>query len=88
MRELHQSFEMLERGLRQHAVAEVEDVPRPAARRLDHPASAILYYWPGPEQKRRIEVALDPPVVANRAPGFPQVNPPIDADDITAGFPQ
>ena len=41
-----------------------------------------------PEQQRRIEVALDRPVVTDALPGLVDRNAPVGADDVAAGLAQ
>jgi hypothetical protein len=42
MDKLHQSLERLNGRFGEHAVAEIENMSRPAAGRLDHPSRAIF----------------------------------------------
>src|SRR5204862_1129828 len=56
MDELRKTLQVLDGSVRQNAVAEVENVPRPTAGALNHPASAVLDHGPGPQQQGGIRV--------------------------------
>src|SRR5438045_2882259 len=86
MDELRKTLQVLDGSVRQNAVAEVENVPRPTAGALNDPASAVLDHGPGPQQQRGIQVSLDGAVVTDYPPGIPKVDPPIEADHVAAGF--
>ena len=60
-------LDALERRTRQHAVAEIEDVPGPAARASQHVVGAGEQAIDGAEQQRRIEIALDAAVGADES---------------------
>ena len=47
-----------------------------------HIQHTLFHYIPRGQQERRIEVALDTPLVANPRPGIVERHAPIDADDI------
>src|SRR4029077_8122956 len=87
MDQLHQTLQVFNRARREHPVAEVEDVPRPAASGLNHPPRGVLDHGPGPEQQRRIQVSLDSAVVADHPPGLAQLDPPVHANHIPAPPP-
>ena len=58
---------------------------RPPARRSTSSAAAKQPFARA-EQQRRIEVALDGAVVADDGPRLVERLPPVDADDVAAGF--
>src|SRR5437773_12530354 len=69
-------LDALERRRRQDAVTEVEDVSRPPARPRQYVVGGVEYLVDGPEQQRRIEVALNPPAVADPVQGSVDRRPP------------
>src|SRR5262245_34698941 len=68
----------------QNAVAEIEDVTRPAARPRQDVTDLTRALRGGREQPRRIEVSLDRAVADARPRGIER-DPPIDADHIATG---
>ena len=73
-------------GVRQHPVAEVEDVPRRRTALVDdlsHPAGERL---PGCEQQGRIEVPLDGIPATQPVERVRQRHPVVDTDDVRAGL--
>src|SRR5438270_10875270 len=83
MHERREPLEMLDRGVRQDAVPEIENMSRSAAGGFHHASGAVLDNRPRAKQERRIEVALDAPVVAHHPPGVAKIHPPVDADAVT-----
>src|SRR2546421_13087082 len=83
---LHQSLQVLDGAVREHAVTEVEDMPGAAPRGLDHPTGAVFDDRPGPQQQGGIQVALDATVVPARVPRPAQVDPPIHPDHVAPGL--
>src|SRR5215217_6045075 len=80
-----EALDVIDRCLRQHAVAEVEDVTGRAAGPIEHCPRARLNCLPGSEERRRVEVALDGDRAAEPSPRLAEVDPPIDADHVRAG---
>src|SRR5260370_17892867 len=70
---LHQSLQVLDRAVREHAVAKVEDVARAAAGGLDHPTRAVFDDGPGPPEQGCIQVPLVPTLVPDHPPAPPQL---------------
>ena len=70
MHVLRERLHLFERRFRQHAVAEIEDVAGPSAGASQHIVCRREQAFRGPEQQRRIEVALDGAVVADDRPGL------------------
>ena len=71
--------------LRQHAVAEVEDVAGPTARAAQHVSRRLLDVRPRPEQDRRVEIALNAALCADRRPRAVELDTPVEPDDVAAG---
>ena len=86
MDQLHQAGEDVGVGLRQDAVAQVEDVPAPPAGLFEHAPGLALEHLGGGEERERIEIAHDRDV-AELAPCRAQVDPPVDqlvkVDEVT-----
>ena len=53
---------------------------------LQYIVHAFLDDLPGSQQARRIEIALNTPLVANTRPGLVKLNTPIYADDVSPGL--
>ena len=84
---LHQGNRILHGGLLVDAVAQVEDVPRSAAGLIEHVFHAATDFIRTGQQNRRIKIALNGLVVANRLPGVVEANPPVDPDHVTTRLP-
>src|SRR5215211_5325561 len=80
-----EALDVIDRCLRQHAVAEVEDVTGRATGAVEHRLCPRLDRLPGGEECGRIEVALDGDRAAEPPPCRGEVDPPIDADHVRAG---
>src|SRR5439155_26578024 len=80
---LHHEGDGVGRGFGDDAVAEVEDVPRAAARAIEHLAHLATQGLARREQGGGIEVPLDPLTVAQPTPGGVQGDAPVDADDVS-----
>jgi hypothetical protein len=79
-------LEILDRRLRKHAVAEVEDVSgtsRGASQDVVCHAKQLLLRA---EKQCRIEVPLYPAIGADGGPRVIEILTPINPDDITSGF--
>ena len=72
-------------GLRQDAVAQVEDVAGLAAGGPQHPAGLRRGHLPGAQAQGGIEVALHGEARPHPAPGLVEGHPPVDPDDGAAG---
>ena len=83
--ELDQARDGVGRRRGQHAVAEVEDVTRPAAGPAQHVGGVPLDLVGRPEQHGGVEVALHGDAVAELAPGAVEVDAPVEADHVAAG---
>ena len=84
MDQLAQPAEHVGIGLREHAVAEVEDVTGSAAGAGEHVARAGGDALPRREQQGGVEVALHAPH-ADAFPAFVEGDPPVEPDHIAAG---
>jgi hypothetical protein len=71
-------------GLRKDAVAEVEDVARPAADGLEDAERLGLDTLERSQQQRRVEVPLDAAPVADLGPPALDRNSPVKTDDVAA----
>ncbi len=86
--ELDHPGEHVRVGLRQHAVAEVEDVPGGGPALGQHPAHLPLHHRPAGEQQRRVEVALQGAVRTDPAGRLVQRHPPVHPHHVRAGLRQ
>ena len=86
MHELNEAAQVARIRLGEHAVAEVEDVARAPANRLEDPQGGRLDPLPRAEQQRRLEVPLHAAFGADELPGAIDRDPPIDADHVAAGL--
>src|ERR1700726_33267 len=82
---LDQDLQVLERGRGQHAMPEVEDVTRLAARAPKDVARALAYQLGRAEEDGRIEVALDAPVMTDSLPAGLEWHAPVERHDVWAG---
>src|SRR5688500_284153 len=73
---------------RKNAVAEIENMPWPAARAFEDAVRGCEHAVERREQQRRIEIALDRPIVTNPFPRIVERNAPVGADDVAARFAQ
>src|SRR5947208_16231977 len=67
------------------AVAEVEDMPGPAAGARKHVEGARLDSLPRPEQDRGVEIALDAVPLAHRVPASVERAAPVEPGHVAAG---
>src|SRR5450759_370728 len=79
---LDEDLQILQWRRRQDPVPEVEDVARPAAGTAENVAGALAHQLRRPEEHRRIEVALDPAVVAHPLPARVEGHPPVERHDV------
>src|SRR5919197_2244149 len=84
MHEIHNRAHSSDLGFRQDAMAEVEDVAGSSCGALQNVADLSGSFRGGSEQRDGFQVALDGSRT-DALPGGIQRNPPIDADDVTAG---
>src|SRR5689334_5790692 len=84
---MSQRLHVLQRRTGQHAVTEIEDVSRSAARAPQYIVGSRTQAIERPEQERGIEIALNASI-ADRAPGLVEWQAPVDADDVASGFRQ
>src|SRR5207253_5414188 len=84
MHQVHDALQRLDRGLRQHAVPEVEDVAGTAPGPVEHVAHPLLEVGERREQRRGIEVSLNRPVGPDALPGDVEGNAPVYSDDVAA----
>ena len=83
--DVDQGADVVDGGLRQDPVTEVEDMARTApGLRQDSPGLA-LDFLERSEQDDRIEIPLDGDVMTEPLPGLIELDPPIEADDRAAG---
>ena len=71
-------------GVGHDAVAEVEDVARPAGRAREHVERRRLDPLPRPEEDGAVEVALHAAVVADLLPAPVERDPPVEPDHVAA----
>src|SRR5260370_12401290 len=86
---LHQTrkvLHVLDRGLGQDAVAQIEDVAVAAARELKNMLGARFQLLPIREEQDRVQISLDGAAIFEIAPAFVQRDAPVEADDFSAGF--
>src|SRR5437899_3089333 len=82
---VHQELQVLERRLRQHSMAEVEDVAAASAGPPENLAGSLLDHLTRRQQDRRVEVALDSAPDADPPPALVEGHPPIQADQVGTG---
>jgi len=78
---LHERGELRQRarvGTGQDSVAEVEDVPGPAAGACQHIERSLLDALPRPQQDGGIEIALDAALVPDRLPAGVERDAPVE----------
>src|SRR2546430_4172835 len=83
MHEIYDSPHRSDVGLRQHAMAEIEDVARAPAGSCKDVADLTGTLRSGGEQRGGLEIALDR-AISDASPGGIQRDPPVDADDVAA----
>ncbi len=76
---------VLQRGVGQYAVAEIEDVSRTPGGAAQHVVRGAEHAFHRREQQRRIEVPLDGAVVADHGPGLVEPLAPVHANHVPAG---
>src|SRR5439155_88813 len=81
----HDALYRLDWGFRQHAVAEIEDVPGAACGALEHVAHPLLELGERREQRHWIEVPLDRPSGADPLPGGVERHTPVHTDYVAPG---
>ena len=86
MHRIDQCDGVLDRGLLDDAVAQVEDVAGAAAGLIEDLLGAAADFFGSAEQHERVEVALNGPVVADRLPGVIEPHASVDADHRAAGL--
>src|SRR3954470_17761446 len=72
-------------GLREDAVAEVEEVPGAARGSGEHVERRRLDPLPGAEEDGGIEIPLHAALEADLVPAAVEVDPPVEADHVAAG---
>src|SRR5712691_3524797 len=82
---LHDERDRVGRRLGDDAVPEIEDVPRPAARAVEHLPDLATEDIARREQSSGIEVPLDSLAALKPGPGDVEGNAPVDADHVPAG---
>src|SRR5919198_1797121 len=82
--ELHQAAKVVRMRVRQYAVAQVEDVARAASGAAKDVLRGRLHALPWAEEDRRVEVALDAPVLADLRPAAVERDAPVEADHVAA----
>ncbi len=82
-----QCLDDINRGLRQDAVTQVENVAGSAVGLAENPVGLASHLVHGPEQNGGIEVSLDRDILAQPGPALVQLHSPIEPDDVSArGF--
>jgi len=82
---LDEEADVLDRRVRQDAVAEVEDVPGATGSLVEDLLGLASQVVTGSEERGRVEVALDGAIGADCRPGVGQCDTPVDADHIGTG---
>src|SRR6266566_7579936 len=81
---VHQQLQILERGRRQHSVAQVEDVAQTTARSAQNPAGALAHELGRAQQHSRIEIALYAAVVTDTLPADIEWHAPVERYNVRA----
>src|SRR5687767_4918612 len=81
-------LDVIERCGWQDAVAEIEDVPRPAVRAREHVVGRGQRAIDRTQEDGGIEVALNRAIEADALPRFVERRPPVGADHLTARVAQ
>ena len=76
---------MVDGGLREDAVTQVEDMAGTGSGLREDSAGLAFDFRHGCEQDDRVEIALNGDVVAEPLPGPVELDPPVQADDRAAG---
>src|SRR6058998_2394782 len=85
MHRLDQELKILDAGLGQDAVAEIEDVTR-SPRGATQDVARTLDHEPGRSEKHGgVEIALRTALESKAAPTLVERNPPVEGDDVRAG---
>ena len=82
MDEIHQSFHIVDRGIRQDSVPKIEDVTRLPGGLIEHSSRPNFDRIPGSQQRDRIKIALNGNLRTDVLTRFRQRNSPIDADHV------
>src|SRR5450759_825314 len=82
MNRLDQQLKVLKRGSRHHPVAEIEDVPRAAARAPKHIASPLTNQFRRSQEDSGIQVSLDPAIKTDATPTAIKRDAPVERDDV------
>ena len=88
MHEVDHRSGLVDVGLLQHPMTQVEDVPGAACRLLKdvgHPAFQLVA---PAQQGDRIEIPLDGALGARQFPGLVEPDPPVHSDDVWTGLGQ
>src|SRR5216683_573525 len=81
-----QILHILDRGLWQNAMAEIENVSWPSAGTAQNFLRARLQFFPAGEEQNRIQVALHGAAKFQAAPAFVQRNAPVEPNHLGSGF--
>ena len=84
MDHLHERLRVIDRGLGQDAVAQIEDVAGPSRRLSEDGLDATAQLGQRREEGRGIEVALHRDVVTQARPPGVEVDAPVEPDDVAA----
>ena len=80
MDRINQGNGIFDGGLREYAMSEVEYMARPAGHLIEHEFCLFANLLRIGQQHRRVEVALNGPVIADRLPGVIESDPPVNSD--------
>ncbi len=86
MHHLDNRLNVLDRGLRQNAVAQVENMPWSAVGKLEDGIDPLFDLVSWREQYERVEVALHCTVMADKIPAAIERNTPVDSDNARVRF--
>src|SRR6202011_4339906 len=81
-----QTLHVLDRRLRQNAMAEIENVSRPSAGTPQNFVRARLQFFPAGEEQNRIQIALHGAAKFQAAPAIVKRNAPVEPNHLRSGF--
>src|SRR3989338_6550973 len=71
-------------SIREDSVAQIKDMAWPAASATENLRYLATDLIDRSQQSHRVQVPLDPDVIAHGLPGLVQIDPPVQADDISS----
>src|SRR5579862_8311057 len=86
LHETRQALHVLNRRLRQDAMAEIENMPRASGSTAKNIFRTRLYFFPVSEEKHWIEIALHRALVIEASPAFIEWNAPVESNNVGSRF--